>query len=160
MNTKLNLRSYRMKNASRDAKAELSAFVTTISLDNPIPFKINLNETPGNPSILNITDSAVIEKIKVLTGKNVYFRFRIDKIKNIYTDFIFLHYSWNFDKLFFDAGNNFTELDNSDIKFIEEESFKILPIGSNVKFKSYKVNAINIYGSDKVTILYSYMSQS
>jgi hypothetical protein len=149
-----------MKNASRDAKAELSAFVTTISLDNPIPVKINLNETPGSVSILNITDSAVIEKFKELTGKNFYFQIRIDKIENRYTDFIFLHYSSVLGKLLFDAGNNFTELDNSDIKFIEEESFKILPIGSEGKFKSYKVNAINIYRSDKVTILYSYMSQS
>jgi hypothetical protein len=148
-----------MKNASRDAKAELSAIVTTISLDNPIPVKINLNEKPGNPSILNITDSAVIEKFKV-KGINFYFQIRIDKIENRYTDFIFFQYSSILDKLFFDAGNNFTELDNSDIKFIEEESFKILPIGSEAKFKSYKVNAINIYDSDKVTILYSYMSQS
>lgn len=157
MNTKINLRSYRMKNVSRDTTFELPAVVTTFS-DNPISVKVNLNVKKDSTSYLIITNLslAVINELK---QKKLYFKIRINKIEDKYTDFISATYNLLLKRLiFFDTGNNFTDLNNdSDIKFIEDLTvgFPILQM-----YKSYKVNALNIYDSDKENILFSYMSPS
>lgn len=161
MKTNLSLRSSGMKNVSRNMKPGSQATITTISTissDNDILVKVNLNEDIGK-SYLIITNlsSAVIGKLKQL--EKFYFKVRINKIEDKYTDFIPTTYElfWNrndsiFTNLFFQAENNFT--DKSDIQFIEEIQFFYL------FYESYKVNALNIYDSDKKTIIFSYMSQS
>jgi len=155
MKTNLSLRSSGMKNVSRNMKPGSQATITTISTissDDSISVKISLSVKTDNASYLIVTNlsSAVSDKLKQL--KQFYIKIRINKIEDKYTDFISTYTTLSTTTFSFTGGNNFT--DKSDIEFIKE-----FTVGLQ-KYESYEVNALNIYDSDKKTIIFSYMSQS